>query len=159
MFPPHKSIQVFLLTTGRAPLKDRRPMSHSSVFKFLHISGAPFGSDFWPRKSFGAQAGGKLWNRYVFGIHPYVFWRRKNSGAQTGWKIMESIGFWYSNPIHFWRPPSRIRYLAPNRLRSPNGRKIMESIGFWYSILYISGTPLGSHFWFRKSFGAQTGRK
>ena len=26
MFPPRNSIQVFFLATGRAPLKDRRPM-------------------------------------------------------------------------------------------------------------------------------------
>ena len=108
---------------------------------------------------------------------------------------MESIGLRYYSPIHFWHP-SRIRFLAPTRLRSPNRRKSMESICFLLlqsytflallsdpifgsemapeptreenhgiytffviKILFISGTPLGSYFWLRKSPGAQTGGK
>ena len=52
MFPPHKSIQVFLLTIGRATLKDRRPMGHSSILKsytFLAPLSEPiFGSEKTP---------------------------------------------------------------------------------------------------------------
>ena len=75
-----------------------------------------------------------LFKSYPFLAPPLgsAFWLRKGARGPNGRKIMESIGFWYSNPTHFWRP-SRIRFLAPNYLRSPNGRKIMEPIRFWHS--------------------------
>ena len=67
MFPPHESIQVFLLTTGRTPLKDSRPMRLSSAFLSSYTFLAPLSDPiFGPVKA--AQTGGKSWNRYVFGI-------------------------------------------------------------------------------------------
>ena len=135
MFPPHKSIQVFLLTTGRAPLKDRRPMGRSSALKFLHISGTPVGSDFWRRKGSGAQTGRKSWNRCVFGIQIlYIsgtplgcdFCLRNSSGAHTGRKSRNRI-FFCLKIIYISGTP-----LGSDFWLSPNGKKIMESICFCY---------------------------
>ena len=61
---------------------------------------------------------------------------------------MESIRFCCHSPIHVWHP-SRIRFLAPKLLRSPNGKKIMESIGcLYYNYTFLA--PLSDPI-----FGAQ----
>ena len=112
----------------------------------LQISSAPLGADFWLRKVSEPK-------------------REEHNGIDR-FLILK-------NPTHFWRP-SRIRFLAPKKLRNPNGRKIMESIGFWYSnpthfwrpsrirFLARKKTPEPKRdlfFWLRKSSGAHHGRK
>ena len=105
------------------PLKDRRPMSHSSVFKFLHISGAPLGSDveleFQSPKLGGAQENEKVAKRAPGSRFSLTSWRctRSSNSRPQNWRGAQEY-----EKVAKRVPGSRFSPTSWRYTRSPNSR-------------------------------------